>query len=139
MVNLPPVPVRVPIVEPSGDASSIFADWLQKAFLRIGGNLGNAGDTVNSLAAAGYQKFASGLVIQWGTTAGLASASTTSTSFSTAFPTACLQVFLTPKDNSAVATAATGQPGVGNYSTTAFDLYNRTSVTLTFNWVALGY
>lgn len=96
-------------------------------------------DWTNSIAGSGYQKLPSGLYFQWGTTGSLTSASTTSTSFPVAFPTACLHVFLGIRNNSAVATTATGQFGTGNYSATAFDLYNRTSVSHTFNWIAVGH
>jgi hypothetical protein len=95
-------------------------------------------DWSSSHASGGYQKLPSGLYLQWGVTGSLSSGTTTSTSFTTAFPTACLQVFASVRNNSAVATGANGQWGTGNYSTTAFDLYNRTSVALTFNWFAIG-
>lgn len=96
-------------------------------------------DWTKSLASSGYQKLASGLFIQWGVTASIATGVTGSTNFPTAFPTACLQVVAGVINNSAVATTSTGQWGTGNYSTSAFDLYNRTSVSLTFNYLAVGY
>jgi len=98
-----------------------------------------ATDWTKSLAVSGYQKLPSGLYVQWGVTASLASGSTTTITFPTAFPSGCLQAFPLVRDNSAVATTSTGQPGSGNYSTTGFDLYNRTSVALVFNWMAVGY
>lgn len=96
-------------------------------------------DWTNSKASSGYQKLASGLYLQWGVTSSLGSGTTTSISFPIAFPTACLQVLCGVRNNSAVATTTTGQWGNGNYSTSAFDLYNRTSGSLTFNYFAVGY
>jgi hypothetical protein len=96
-------------------------------------------DWSNSKAASGYQKLASGVYLQWGVTTSLGSGTSTSISFPIAFPTGCLQVLTGIRDNSAVATTTTGQWGTGNYSTTAFSLYNRTSGALTFNWFAIGY
>lgn len=96
-------------------------------------------DWTKSANASGYQKLPSGVYIQWGVTASLNSGTTTSISLPVAFPTSCLQVVTGIQGNSAVSTASTGQWGTGNYSTTAFDLYNRTSVALTFNYIAVGY
>jgi len=96
-------------------------------------------DWSNSKTSSGYQKLPSGIYIQWGTASGVTSGSTSTPSFSTSFPTACLHVIAGVKDNSAVATTSTGQWGTGSYSTTGFSLYNRTSVTLDFNWIAVGY
>jgi hypothetical protein len=96
-------------------------------------------DWTSSKASSGYQKLASGLYVQWGVTGSLSSASTTSVTLPTAFPTACLQVLIGIQGNSASSTVATGHYGSGNYSTTAFDLYNRTSLAFTFNYFAVGY
>jgi len=216
--NLPPVPHRAPLLELNGFLNPVWADWFQKVFLRVGGNIaetndelytvnsdridagavdesklaasvagagltGGAGaalavgvdgttleinadalrvkdlgistgkvandaisfvkqlstDWTNSTAASGYQKLPSGLYIQWGVTASLSTATTTSISFPVAFPTACRQVVLGIQGNSASSTTATGHYGSGNYSTTAFDLYNRTSLSFTFNYLAVGY
>lgn len=96
-------------------------------------------DWTKSTATSGYQKLPSGLYIQWGITSSLATGTTTTITLPTAFPTACLQVIPGVRNNSAVVTTSTGQWGSGNYTTTAFDLYNRTSVSLTFNYLAVGY
>lgn len=95
-------------------------------------------DWTSVKAASGYQKLGSGIYIQWGITTSLSSGTTTSISFPIAFPTACRQVIPGISGNSASSTAATGHIGTGNYSTTAFDLYNRTSLSYTFNWIAVG-
>lgn len=97
-----------------------------------------ASDWAASGAASGYFKLPSGLYVQWGVTGSYATATTTSVSFPTAFPTACRQVIVGVSGNSASSVAGTGHYGTGNYSTSAFDLYNRTSLTLTFNYIAVG-
>lgn len=133
--NLPPVPHTTPIIErQTGLLVPVWSDWFQKVFSRLGGSLAQ-----ESHATSGYQKLPSGLYLQWGVTASLSSGTTTSISFPTAFPTACLQVLAGVRNNSAVATTTTGQWGTGNYSASAFDLYNRTSVALTFNYFAVGH
>lgn len=124
--NLPPVPIQSPLTSESGQVNVVWAEWLRKLI-------------PSSDRTAGYQILPGGLYLQWGTTASLNSGTTTSISLPIAFPTACLTVLLTPKNNSASATAATGHPGTGNYTVSAFDLYNRASVALVFNWVAVGY
>lgn len=96
-------------------------------------------DWTSSKVASGYQKLPNGLYVQWGITASLSSATTTTITLPIAFPTACLQVVPGIRNNTATATTTTGHFGSGNYSTTGFDLYNRTSVALTFNWMAVGY
>jgi hypothetical protein len=96
-------------------------------------------DWSSTKATSGYFKVPSGLIVQWGVTGSVSSGTTQGISFSVAFPTACAQVLVSARDNSAVATTATGQVGSGNYSTTGADLYNRTSVSQTINWIAVGY
>lgn len=96
-------------------------------------------DWTKSTNASGYQKLPSGIYIQWGVTGSISSGTTSSISLPVAFPTACRQVVAGIQGNSASATTATGHWGTGNYSTTAFDLYNRTSLAFTFNYFAVGY
>lgn len=96
-------------------------------------------DWTNTKSASGGTKLPNGIYLRWGVTASIATATTSSTSFASAFPTGCLQVIASPQGNSASSTTATGHWGTGNYSTTAFDMYNRTSITLTFNYLAVGY
>jgi hypothetical protein len=129
--DLPPVPQQAQVTDASGCPSQIWSYWLQKL-----------SEFSSDKIAAGYQKFPGGLMIQWGVTGvivPISSGATASVTFPEPFPNLCFQVFPGIYGNSAVATSATGQPGTGNYSTTGFDLYNRTSVDLTFNWFAVGY
>jgi hypothetical protein len=97
-------------------------------------------DWTSSKTANGYTKLPNGIYLQWGATAaGIGTAGVGSIVFPLAFPTACLQVIASVRDNGSVGTGTTGQFGTGNYSTTGFDLYNRTSGSLNFNWFAIGH
>lgn len=125
--DLAPVPQNTPMLDEMGLPVQAWSDWFRNLI------------PSSSKGVSGYTKLPGGLVVQWGITGSLSSATTTSTSFPLEFPTNCLQVWLGVRNNSAVATAATGTWGTGGYSATAFDLYNRASVALAFNWVAIGY
>jgi hypothetical protein len=125
--DMPPLPQQSPIADKQGMVPAVWSKWFEKL---IG---------FSEKSSNGYQKLPGGLMIQWGVTSSLNSATSTSISFPTTFANSCLIVLLTPKNNSGVATTATGQAGTGNYSTSAFDLYNRTSVAHVFNWLAVGY
>lgn len=95
-------------------------------------------DWTKSTSTTGYTKLPNGIVIQWGVTGTLNTGTTNTVSFPLAFPTACLQVVPGVYNNSAAATTTTGQWGTGNYGTSSFDLYNRTSINQVFNWIAVG-
>lgn len=95
-------------------------------------------DWARSVSTSGYQRLPFGLYVQWGVTGSTASGGTAAVTFPLEFPTACRQVIAGIRDNSAVATTATGQVGTGNYSTTGCSIYNRTSVAQTCNWIAIG-
>lgn len=136
--DLPPVPHRAEMLDSKGFTTPVWADWFKKVFSRVGGHLGQSDAWENSDGTGGYYKLPNGIIEQWGTTASLASGSTTAITFPTPFLTACRVITLDAVNNSAVATTTTGQPGTGNKTLTGFDLYNRTSVALTFNWRATG-
>lgn len=164
--KLPPVPQRAPMLDSSSILTAVWADWFKQAFVRIGENfaLSNlelatsvnnittakivdsavsfvkllASDWTRSLSASGYQKLPSGLYIQWGSTGSLGSASNTTVSFPTSFPSSCFQVMAGITANSGGAVGATGHWGTGNYTASGFDLYNRTSAAYAFNWMAVG-
>lgn len=96
-------------------------------------------DWTKDTSASGYTKLPNGIYLQWGVTGSLSTGTTNSISFPTSFPNACRQVVTSPNGNSASSTVATGHWGTGNYSTSGFDLYNRTSISLTFSYLAVGY
>lgn len=135
MIKIAPIPHREPMIDERGILKSVWADFFQKLFVRVGETNGFA----SSSFASGYQKLDSGIYIQWGVTGSYATGTTTTVTFPTEFPTGCLQVIASPQGNSASSTTATGHWGTGNYSTSAFDMYNRTSITLTFDYLAVGY
>lgn len=165
--SVPPVPYREQMYTAGGQLAPSWADWFKQVYQRIGGATGLAhieadqiaasvagtglsggngtplsatGDEWSkSLAASGYQELPSGLYIQWGVTGSVSTGATQSVTLPIAMPTGLLQAFSSIKDNSAVATTETGQWGTGNYSVSGFDIYNRTSAALTFNWFAIGY
>lgn len=96
-------------------------------------------DWLKSNASTGYQKFGSGIILQWGSASAIASGAVGSQLFATSFPNACRQVIACITGNSATATTTTGGFGVGNFSTGGFDIYNRMSVAQAFDWIAVGY
>lgn len=134
MSQLQPVPHKDQIIDDAGMASKSWSDWFQKLYSYLGPE---AWTKANS--ATGYQKLPSGLYIQWGVTTSLSSATTNSITFPKSFPSSCLQVIIGIKDIPSGSTAATGHYGTGNYSSSGFDLYNRTSESYVFNWISLGY
>jgi hypothetical protein len=83
----------------------------------------------STLAASGYQKFPSGLIIQWGT--GTFGSSVT---FPTAFPTSASSVVVTPSSS----TTSAPQAYISALSTSAFTSTFAGTAT-TFYWQALGY
>lgn len=161
--DLPPVPHSAKIANSNGLITPVWSDWFKKIFNRVGGHDASTNDELytvstarisdgavtfvkllstdwsSSRVASGYQKLGSGLYLQWGVTGILSSGSVNTISFPIAFPTACLLVIAGFKDNSGSATTETGTCGTGNYSTTSFDLYNRTSGAHVFNWIAIGH
>jgi hypothetical protein len=96
-----------------------------------GVNLGMFG---SSLAANGYQKLPSGLIIQWGLSGAMSGSTfaTVSVTFPIAFPNAGLQCFAT-STGAGVSTAA------GGASTTGVTLTNSTTATSPARWLAIGY
>lgn len=91
--------------------------------------------TQNSLAAAGYQVFPGGLILNWGT--GSTTTGTGSITFSKAFPTACLGVFLTATGSGAAtlnALIASSAPAV-----TGSAVYSASGASLTFFYLAIGH
>ncbi|HEF4743292.1 TPA: hypothetical protein SAO08_003144 [Burkholderia multivorans] len=94
----------------------------------------------SSLASSGYQKLPSGLLIQWGITAGIPAASTGTTTFPIAFPTALRSVVATYSNSSNTTTPSGGSPfQIGASSATSFNLYNGGSASSSYMWIAIGY
>lgn len=93
-----------------------------------------------SLAANGYQKLPSGLIIQWGLTPGTNPNSLQSITFPLAFTTAVYSVSLQYVDGSLNTGAGRGNPTqIGNTSATAFNFYHSgTANNCQFFWFAIG-
>jgi hypothetical protein len=106
------------------------------------GQLARAGVFANSIAASGWQRLPSGLILQWGTTGSIAVDSTVTVTFPLAFPTACLAGFANLE--------VTIVPGTGGYtghvtglSTTTMTIGNDANASppaaQTARWFAIGH
>ncbi len=84
----------------------------------------------NSLAAHGYQKFAGGLIVQWGQDTMIASSPGTTITFPLAFPNACFSVLL-------VAYGGAATTEVLSQSATSFAGINGAGTAN--NWIAVGH
>ncbi len=92
------------------------------------------GDPGSSIGANGYQKFASGLIIQWGFASSSVNLSTQTVSFPLTFPNACLSVISNPQ----AASSSGGDVGyitVQSVSTSNFV----TIYSCNRYWAAVGY
>jgi len=87
-----------------------------------------------SLAANGYQRLPSGLIIQWG--AATLSNGTFAVTFPVAFPAACRSVVL--NYNGLTVQGGYSAVGTGTPTTSGFTAWSNASVNLTFNWLAIG-
>jgi hypothetical protein len=93
-----------------------------------------------NLAASGYQKLPSGMIIQWGS--GSTSSGTSNTVFPLQFPNLCRQVVATISGGSSISTAAYWVT-IGAVSAASFFAYTThdgaTGSTNQFNYIAIGY
>lgn len=141
--NIPPVPHRVQMVNEDNFPSNIWSDWFDSLLQRVGGNIAQTntelGNPGSSATSSGYTKLTNGIIIQWGTTSLIASGAAGTVPFPLTFPNTCFQVIAGVIGNGAVSTASTGQWGTTSYTTTSFSLLNRTSESLTFNYLAVGF
>ncbi|ENZ76947.1 hypothetical protein OR214_03150 [Ralstonia pickettii OR214] len=87
-----------------------------------------------SIGAGGYQKFPSGLIIQWGTITAAASSSTSGT-FPISFPNAAVDLLVTPQ----LVSGAYSMIGQATRSITGFSLWNPNSASIAVNYIAIGY
>lgn len=91
----------------------------------------------SSLAANGYVKLPSGIIMQWGTSASVAVGVITAVTFPIAFPTAVASVQYMA--NVSGNTLAQQQAGVSSKTTSGFSLWPFNSTTGTYSWFAIGY
>jgi hypothetical protein len=88
-----------------------------------------------SLGTNGYQKFPSGMIMQWGTTASIAGNGSSAIFFPISFPNNCLNVQITAQSfstNQAHDTALA-------FGNTGFTLQNRSPGASSFYWFAIGF
>lgn len=129
-------------------SSFVLAPGQQVEFLSSGTTApgswtGFNGAGASILAQAGYQKFPSGLFMQWGIGTS-PSAGYVDITYPVAFPTACIHGQVSARSNSSAANAYTAQwdDGTNFLSKTAFRIdfrYNDAVSTGNFFWMALGY
>lgn len=98
--------------------------------------LKNEGQFGSSLAASGYQKLPSGLIIQWGVSGGVPNGGSLTITLPITMPGLIASVATSYNGNS---------PSVGNphstniVSASQFQIYNSGSTTATYRWIAIGY
>jgi len=93
-------------------------------------------DVARSLTANGYVTLSNGLIIQWGTTASIGTDSSLAITYPIAFPTATLNVNITPIRS--IALSGQGKSTVSSVTTTGFTLNNGADTTKPYYWIALG-
>lgn len=89
-----------------------------------------------SAAANGYTKLANGLVIQWGVTAALVSATSNTITYPIAYASASGTVVVTAVTN---FPAAASHSAVTAMTTSNFTLFSGSSGTTAYRWFAAGY
>ena len=98
-------------------------------------NITTTNDFTSQLSAFGYQKFPSGVIIQWGLSA--INASGTGIGFPTSFPNLCTSVVITP--NVGPASSSTCVVAVDSISTGSFNAGGTSFGSCTLYWMAIGY
>ncbi|MBB6730065.1 pyocin knob domain-containing protein [Cohnella zeiphila] len=93
----------------------------------------DTGNSPASFGTNGYQKLASGMIMQWGSVTAYQNSAPTDVSFPIPFPTACLSVQASVESNSPKPL------GVGNYSTTGCRVFQSDTVARPVHWFAIGY
>ena len=97
----------------------------------------------SSLAANGYVKLPSGIIIQWGTLSGTGVHGTSySFTFPISFPTACQSISATVQQGITATTTSVYMPITALSTTGATVQYgamNGASYTYSYRWIAIGY
>lgn len=96
------------------------------------GVLSQQGDMLGSLAASGYQKLPSGLIIQWGTT------TAANVTFPIAFPTALLHLQLVINNFNSNGAIAGSYTATTSTSTTGFTVVGGAAGVGALRWIAFG-
>lgn len=103
------------------------------AWKQVSGQIGFG----SSLAASGYQKLPSGVIVQWGNAVNIASASSVAVTYPIAFPNGALSASATV--NTATNTATPQGAGITYTSASQLTIRNLSATTLGFTWIAIGY
>ena len=90
-----------------------------------------------SLAASGYQKLPSGLIIQWGATGVITGGSSVAVTFPIAFPNACLNASATYTTGTNTTTPSAGS--LSSLSTTGITVRNLGATSNPIYWLVIGY
>lgn len=128
-----------------GDAAIVSADDNTVLLVKDGGvvkvrisgteyNVFHASNSPSSLATNGYQKFASGVIIQWGRVSVL-NGNPGNVTFPIAFPTACQSVQLTVEDSGTSPYTA----WLNSRSASGFTCRHNVPVEREVDWIAIGY
>lgn len=91
----------------------------------------------SSMAANGYQKLPSGLIVQWGTTASVANGGSASITYPIAFPTARICAV-----GSGIGTGINGSASAAAFNAGTLSgctIYNWGAIAAQFSWLAVGY
>lgn len=125
------------IVLGPGDCLEVCHDGVR--WICIGGSGGLKGASVfgAALAANGYQKLPSGLIIQWGQTGAIPSGSQVTITLPISMPSALQRVFALCETSTSDTTPISG--GWSLVSTSQFILRNKSSAAAIFSWMAIGY
>jgi len=108
---------------------------LRGTTVSINGNIAwHTGNNSASLVSAGYQRLASGLIIQWGTTPGINPGTTGEALFPIVFPNACLSVVATVESWPEVAAVV-----VNTVSTNVFGVNHNAPSARSIRFIAVGY
>jgi len=92
------------------------------------------------IAANGYQKFPSGLIIQWGITGDIPVDSNLTVTLPIAFPNGILAASCNPSNWPTAANTTTGSWSVFILSASQISVNNRTDINSgVFHWIVIGY
>ncbi len=88
-------------------------------------------------AVPGYQWLPSGVLLQWGSTGGIASNTNLDVVLPIFYPNALLNAQVTPRGSSNSATPVAGAVNLVGQGT--ITIYNKSATTESFHWLAIGY
>lgn len=99
--------------------------------------LGRSAAFGSFIAASGYQKLPSGLIIQWGSTGNITAGNNLAVTYPIAFPTGMLGCSVSPSYSTTGAAAA--YMSHANTSASTLTINNTGAITCGARWIAIGY